>query len=358
MGKDFIVETVIGAATFLYGMRTRSMESRVMSGSLTPASLMHLKGEVSMASIRVRLCAAVVACLLGGLPFAMAAEPDAAALQALVVEAAEQFEKAFAARDADAISKLFTEEAEYIDDTGLVLHGRDAIAAEYAAHFEISPPGKISVEILSIRPISKGLVVEDGISTFEPSDDSPSSQTRYSATHTRLDDGTWRIASLREVESAIMTPHEHLKALAWFVGHWREENGSTIVDTEWKWSKDGNFLLSEFSAREGDEVLLEGTHRVGWDAERKQFRSWIFDATGGALDGWWTEGDEGIWRVRLSGIDSDGVRISTTASYLAEGKDVIVISQDDRSEGAFQLPRSSHRVVRQPPRPEATAMAP
>ncbi len=334
------------------------MESHPVFDSLMSASVTHLKGEVFMASIRVRLFAAVAACLLGGLPFATAAEPDAAALQTLVVEAADQFEKAFAARDPDAISKLFTEEAEYVDDTGLVLHGRDAIAAEYAAHFEISPPGKISVEILSIRPISKGLVVEDGISTFEPADDGPSSQTRYSATHTRLDDGTWRIASLREVESAVMTPHERLKALAWLVGHWREENGSTIVDTEWTWSKDGNFLLSEFSAREGDEVLLGGSHRVGWDAERKQFRSWIFDATGGALDGWWTEGEDGIWRVRLSGIDSEGVRISTTASYLAEGKDVIVISQDDRSEGAFQLPQSSHRVVRQPPKPEAAAKTP
>jgi uncharacterized protein (TIGR02246 family) len=295
---------------------------------------------------------------MGGSHAVTGAEPDSAGLQTLVTEAADQFEKAFAARDADAISKLFTEEAEYVDATGLVLHGRDAIAAEYSAHFEISPPGTISVEILSIRPISKGLVVEDGISTFEPGDDSASSQTRYSATHTRLDDGTWRIASLREIESAVMTPHEHLKSLAWLVGHWREENGPTIVDTEWKWSKDGNFLLSEFSAREGDEVLLEGAHRVGWDAERKQFRSWIFDATGGAVDGWWTEGEEGIWRVRLSGIDSDGVRVSSTASYLAEGKDVIVISQDDRSEGAFQLPQSSHRVVRQPPKPETAAKTP
>lgn len=334
------------------------MESHPAFDSLMSASLMDRKGEVFMASIRVRLYAAVAACLFGGFSFADGAEPDAAALESLVVEAADQFEKAFAARDPEAISKLFTEEAEYVDDTGLVLHGRDAIAAEYAAHFEISPPGKISVEILSIRPISKGLVVEDGISTFEPSDDSASSQTRYSATHARLDDGTWRIASLREVESAVMTPHERLKALAWLVGHWREENGSTVVDTEWKWSKDGNFLLSEFSAREGGEVLLEGTHRVGWDAERKQFRSWIFDATGGAVDGWWTEGEDDVWRVRLSGVDSNGVRVSTTASYFAEGKDVIVISQDDRSEGALRLPQSSHRVVRQPPKPEAVSKAP
>ncbi len=311
-----------------------------------------------MSSIRVRISALVIACVLTGTLTAAAEEPDAAALQTLVTAAAEQFEKAFAARDAEAISKLFTEEAEYVDATGVVLHGREAIAAEYSAHFEISPPGKISVEILSIRPIAKGLVVEDGISTFDPGDDGASSQTRYSATHTRLEDGTWRIASLREIESEVMTPHEHLKSLAWLVGHWREENGVTIVDTEWKWSKDGNFLLSEFSAREGDEVLLEGTHRVGWDAERKQFRSWVFEADGGAVDGWWTEGEDGLWRVRLSGVDSDGVRVSTTASYLPEGKDVIVISQDDRSEGAFQLPQSSHRVVRQPPRPVTAVKAP
>jgi len=303
----------------------------------------------------IRIAALVIACALGGFLVATAAEPDPAALQALITEAADQFEKAFAARDAQAISKLFTEEAEYVDATGLVLHGRDAIAAEYSAHFEVSPPGKISVEILSIRPVSKGLVIEDGVSTFEPSDDSASTQTRYSATHTRLDDGTWRIASLREIESEVMTPHEHLKSLAWLVGHWREEDGTTVVDTQWTWSKDGNFLLSEFSAREAEDVLLEGTHRVGWDAERKQFRSWIFDSTGGSVDGWWTEGEDDVWRVRLSGVDSEGTRVNTTASYQADGKDAIVISQEDRSEGAFQLPRSSHRVVRQPPKPQAAS---
>lgn len=307
----------------------------------------------------LRDCSLVLLLFCGLTLVARADEPDSAApaLEKLVVEAAGRFEKAFAARDPQAIGKLFTEEAEYVDASGLVLHGRDAITAEYTAHFEVSPPGAISVEIVAIRPVAKGVLTEEGVSTFEAPDAGPTTQTRYTATHVRQEDGTWLIASLRELEDAVMTPHERLKRLGWLIGAWQEEDEATIVRTTWKWSDNENFLLSEFSAREGETVLLEGTHRIGWDAERKQFRSWIFDSNGGAVDGWWTEGDDGVWRVRLSGVDAEGERVQTTATYFRDGADAIVISQEDRSEGSLQLPGSSHRVVRQPPGPQTAAAA-
>jgi len=305
----------------------------------------------------LRGCSLFLFLLCGLALVARAAEPDSEALEKLVVEAADRFEKAFADRDAKAIGKLFTEEAEYVDASGLVLHGRDAITAEYAAHFEVTPPGGISIEVVAIRPVAKGVLTEEGVSTFESPDGGPTTQTRYTATHVRQEDGTWMIASLRELEDAVMTPHERLKTLGWLVGSWQEEDESTIVRTTWKWSDNENFLLSEFSARDGGTVVLEGTHRIGWDAERKQFRSWIFDSTGRAVDGWWTEADDGVWRVRLSGVDAEGERIQTAATYFRDGADAIVIAQEDRSEGSRQLAGSSHRIVRQPPGPQ-TAAAP
>lgn len=208
-------------------------------------------------------------------PDVRAAEPDAAALQKIVSEAAERFAKAFAARDAKELAALFTTEAEYIDGDETVFHGRAAIEAEYAAAFAEDPAGTIDIELLSIRPVAAGVIVEEGLSTFQPKEEGPSVLTRYTATHVKQADGTWLLASVRELGSPTVTPHDRLQALAWLIGRWREDVGGNVINTEWKWSEEGNFLVSEFSVKRLGEDVWKGIHRVGWDAERKQYRSWF-----------------------------------------------------------------------------------
>jgi uncharacterized protein (TIGR02246 family) len=280
-----------------------------------------------------------------------AADSDSAAAQAAIAASADKYEKAFAERDVKALGALFTNEAEYVDPSGTVFHGRAAIEAELTASFEAEPPGAIEIEILSLRPIAEGTIAEDGLSTFRPKAAGPASQTRYAATHVRQKDGSWRIASVRELEPAKISTHGRLEALAWLVGNWREESAGSVVETEWKWSDDGAFLLSDFTSRRSTDVVLKGTHRVGWDAERQQYRSWIFDSTGGAVDGWWTPQESGGWSVALNGLDAEGGRLSSTATYVRDGKDAIVISQQQRTRGGVNLPSQSVRVVRQPPKP-------
>jgi uncharacterized protein (TIGR02246 family) len=289
-----------------------------------------------------------------------AADNDAErqALHAVVSKSAERYVKAFADRDAKALAALFTPEAEYVDASGVIFHGRAAIEAEYSASFQSDPPGKIGIELISIRPIAAGLVVEDGISTFTPKEGDLTSQIRYTATHVKLANGTWLIASIRELETGRMSPHDRLQALAWLVGKWHEEVKGSVITTEWKWSDDRNYLLGEFSIRHLQGSEWSGTQRIGWDAERNQFRSWIFQSTGAALDGWWRSADDGVWSVSLSGVDADGVRSSTVMSYERDTANSLVISQTQRVRGGESLPAQSHRVVRQPPTPGTAAVPP
>ncbi|HUQ69449.1 MAG TPA: SgcJ/EcaC family oxidoreductase [Planctomycetaceae bacterium] len=282
-----------------------------------------------------------------------AAEPESAALQKTVAQSAEQFTKAFAERDAKALGQLFTPEAEYVDSDGTVFHGRKAIEAEYAASFAVDPPGTLSIDLVSIRPIAAGVVVEEGVTTFRPQEGGPSRQGRYTATHVKQVDGNWLLASVRELGSASVAAHDRLESLAWLIGRWREEVGGSVVNTEWTWSDDGNFLISEFSVRESRDRSWKGTHRVGWDAERKQFRSWVFDSSGGSAEGWWNRHDDDTWSINLSGVDAEGVRLSSRLSYASDGTDAIVVSQEQRMRGGVSLPGFVHRIVRQPPAPEA-----
>ena len=103
--------------------------------------------------VRERLL--IVVALLGAaqLPFGMAQEPGVAvttqkpAAQVdpsetdikLIRAGSEVFVTAFNKHDAKAVAALWTEDGEYIDDTGRTIAGRDAIEKDYAAFFAEQP---------------------------------------------------------------------------------------------------------------------------------------------------------------------------------------------------------------------------
>lgn len=303
-----------------------------------------------LSRVLVVLCGLAICC-----PDATAAEPDPAALQKIVIDSAENYSKAVAAQDAKAVAAMFTPEAEYVDSDGIVFHGRDAIEAEYAAMFAVSPVGSVEVDLISIRPIGVGIFTEEGISTFTPKDQGTSSRTHYTATHVKQADGKWLMASIRELAAPAVQTHDRLKQLAFLEGKWHEDFDGEAVDTEWKWSEDGNFLLSKFNVKGLNDLTMTGTHRIGWDAERKQFRSWLFDSEGGFADGHWTHEEDGSWSVQLSGVDANGIRIAGRLNYAPGDKDSLMISEDQRSRAGKSLPGFSRKVVRQPPAPQEAA---
>ncbi|MBX3436036.1 MAG: nuclear transport factor 2 family protein [Planctomycetaceae bacterium] len=294
-----------------------------------------------------------VLCLIGCCSVGRADDKSAAALQEAIEQSANRFVEAYSKRDAKVVASLFTSEAEYVDGTGTVFHGRAAIEAEFAAAFDLDALGILTIEILSIRPVAPGVVVEEGVSTLRAADASSGvlSRTRYAATHVQQPDGSWLLASVRELETLPLTPHEHLASLSWLEGWWKEEVGGTSATTEWTWSEDENFLISHFTVHDKTGVPLKGSHRIGWDAERQQFRSWVFDSTGGSAEGWWVADEHGAWTVQMSGVDAEGVRLSSVLTFFRDGADGLVITQDQRVRGDVSLPAVTHRVVRQPPAP-------
>lgn len=302
-----------------------------------------------------RLTSAITILFLGVSGLAHADDASGPELQSIVEQSAKRFSQAFADRDAEAVAALFTDNAEYADASGTIFHGRAVIGAEFAAAFEADPPGTMAVDLISIRPVAEGVIIEDGVSMFTPEGGGPVSQTRYTATHVSQADGTWLLASVRELEAAKLTPHDRLRALEWLIGGWHEDVGGSVTSTEWKWSDDGNFLISDFAIRQASDVSWTGTHRIGWDAERKQFRSWIFESGGGAAEGTWRANEDGSWSLHMSGVDAQGVCRSSLLTYMQDGEDAIVVSQDQRIVGGVSLPGSVHRAVRKPPELEVSA---
>jgi len=283
----------------------------------------------------------------------LAAEPDPRQLQAMVQDSVDQYVKAYTERNVPGLMALFTPEAEFINSDGVIFHGKGAIEAEFAASFQVTPPGTLEIELLSIRPVAAGIVTEDGLTRFIGSNgEKMGSTTRYTALHVLQPDGSWLLASVRELQQEQPSPHQQLLQLSWLLGRWHEDVNGVTIETRWDWSADGQYLISEFQVTGLPGGPLKGTHRIGWNAERRQFRSWVFDADGSVSEGWWQPVSEDTWSVTLQGVDDQGTRRSSVLRYTQTNQNVLVVEQAETVRGGVSLPGSSHRIVRQSPEPQ------
>jgi uncharacterized protein (TIGR02246 family) len=277
--------------------------------------------------------------------------PEFAEYQTAVCGSAEKFVEAFNEQDAEKISQLFTEAGESVDAEGTVFLGREAIAAEYAAHFEADSNQTLSVDIQSIRPVASGVLIEDGLSYLRNAETNRLlAYGRYSATHVRQDDGTWLLASVREVTNEV-TAAGRLQPLLWLVGKWIDESNDMIVKTEWSLDETGSFLDGKFEVHSSDDGLIAGTQRIAWDPSNNRFRHWLFTNDGGFGEGYSYLSDDEDWVVHSHSTASDGKSVQSILKYQRAGNDAAVIEQTDRWIGGDRLPDRAVRIVRAAPAP-------
>ena len=162
--------------------------------------------------------------------------------------------------------------------------------------------------------------------------------------------GRWLHARIRDEQPDEVSPHEQLEQLEWMLGEWVNESDDGIVKTHCKWSDDGNFLLREFDVKVEGRIALSGTQRIGWDAQRKQFRMWVFDDRGGFAEGLVSrDGDR--WVTRSSGVRSDGQSVSVTTAITPLGKDRILWETLDRTVGGEVVPGTDQFYLVRPAPP-------
>lgn len=276
------------------------------------------------------------------------ADPD---LEKLRVSASA-FEKAFNTGNAAGIAALFTANAEAVDDEGLVLRGRDAIQSRFAELFQEFPKARIDVVVTSLRKLGPTVAVEDGYSTTTLVPEEPGSTSPYTIVHI-LQDGAWLIGSVRDFpeEATTETAHEQLQALAWLVGHWVDESPEGRVETECRWSEDGNYLLQDYVIKTLRGAELKGTQRIAWDPVRRTIRSWAFDQSGAFTQATWTP-LASEWILKVEGVTPDGREVSVTRVLTPFENDSFQIHSSGLVVGKELLPDSTVRVVRRPPVPE------
>ena len=260
------------------------------------------------------------------------------------------FIKAYNAKDAEALGALFTPGAEIEDEDGDVTRGRDAIVARFTKIFGDGQSGTLNVATESLRFLGTDLAIEEGTTSVTIGAGDPTRTNRYSVLYAR-EGGRWFHARIRDEQPDEVSPHEQLRQLEWMLGEWVNESDDGIVKTHCKWSDNGNFLLREFDVKVEGRIALRGTQRIGWDAQRKQFRMWVFDDRGGFADGLMSRDGE-RWVTNASGVRSDGQSVSVTTAIMPLGKDRILWQTLDRTVDGEGVPGTDQfYLVRPAPLP-------
>ena len=254
------------------------------------------------------LCVAMVVC---GSFSASAA--DGTIDKAAIEKAIASYVAAFNAQDAKALAEHWSPEGVYTSRlSGDQVVGREALEKEFAALFDAAKGAKLEVSTESIEFVSPNVALEQGRATVLRPEDSPV-ESSYSVVYVRRD-GKWLIDRVSEEEELPARPshYEQLKDLEWLVGNWIDQDGGDVIKTECQWTRNRNFLTRAFTVSIKDRIDMAGMQIIGWDAARKQIRSWVFDSDGGFVEGVWKRsGDR--WIVTSTATLPDGKKGSFTS---------------------------------------------
>ncbi|MFM7108060.1 MAG: YybH family protein [Planctomycetaceae bacterium] len=257
--------------------------------------------------------------------------------------------RAFNQHDAPALAAHWSPAGESVDlESGDVTAGREAVREVFSTLFSRDEAATIDIDVAAIRPIRDDVAVVDGMTRVAFADGIPST-ARFSAVVVR-EGGRWLLESVREAVQPQASPAGGpLDEIAWLVGTWEDSGAGVTAGTECFWSAGRAFLVRTHTVRPdaaveprpqgaapgapallppGDASPREVTEIVGWDADRRTLRSWLFTSGGRFADATWTRTADGRgWVIRVEGRGRDeGAACTCTLS--ADGADGLVLTCD------------------------------
>jgi uncharacterized protein (TIGR02246 family) len=224
----------------------------------------------------------------------------------------EAFIAAFNKGDAKAVASFWTPDGDYIDLAGKHLKGSKAIEESFAKLFEAEKGAKLQIHPASLRFVTPELAIEDGITEVLPANDGPVSAARYTVVHVKKG-GEWFLSSVRDAEARPPSNFDHLRDLGWLIGEWVDEDSKgPLASVMYEWTENQNWITSSLVTAIKDVEISGRTQWIGWDASKKQIRSWSFDSTGGFSEGVWTKEGKKL-TIKTSTTLPDGKKITATS---------------------------------------------
>jgi uncharacterized protein (TIGR02246 family) len=249
--------------------------------------------------------------------------------------------------DVAAIVSHWTEDADYVNDSGEKFKGRAALTKLFKDNLPSVKGKKFTYDTESVRMVAPGVAIEDGIGKMVGNDDDEKQPgTRYSAVWVRNGD-KWLISSVRDLGdlSAEEKAASPLKQLDWLVGTWQSTDSEADVDMTCAWALDGKFMKQKYEVANKQGQKFSVVTLIGWDPVAGQLRSWFFDTRGGFGEGLWTrEGNS--WKISSNGIISDARTGSSTNIWKYTDDNTAVWASKDRELDGVPMPETEVKFVR------------
>lgn len=261
-----------------------------------------------------RIGTLLVACILASSAWGQeqkAAEPTShKAAEEEIRKSARDFTKAFEAGDAKALAQLFAKNADYADDAGVVLKGREQIEKAYAEQFKDKNKSRMDLKVEHVTFPSPDVALEEGTIIVHPDGPDLPTTSHYSVLHVK-EDGQWKAAKVREWRAS----KNSLDELQWLIGTWRAKNEKGELQLEFKPNAKGTFLVCQFKIVQGEKTTSSGTQIIGEDRSTGRIRSWTFYDEGGHSESvWFHDGDR--WMLETRGVVPQGAT-TTSLNILA-----------------------------------------
>lgn len=231
---------------------------------------------------------------------------------AAIRQAAEDFATAFNKGDASAVAAHWTENGEYISETGVVFSGRKAIEDEYKNFFAANPGLHMGIVIDALRLLSDSAAIEDGHITLNQGHATTAVSTRYTAVHVKMD-GKWLMSSVRDTHIDVPLSSRNMADLEFLIGSWVAEEQGSRNESVCTWVANKSFVQRNYTVTHHDQSTSSGIQLIGYNPQGGYIQSWNFSSDGGYAVGIWSPVENG-WAAEIQGTRADGQ--TTTATNL------------------------------------------
>ena len=262
-----------------------------------------------------------------------------------VSAAIQSYIAAFNARDVDKLVSHWSPQGVYISrNTGERVIGHEALTEEFAGMF-----AGVNILILagtteSIELISPNVVLERGIATVTR-EEADVTQSSYSVVYVNSG-GKWLIDRVTDEEIVVdHSNYQHLQDLEWLIGEWVDEGDGISIEVACRWTKNQNYISRTYTVSNDQGVESTGLQIIGWDAQAKQIRSWLFDSSGGFIKGTWAKRDD-RWVVQAVATLPDGASGSFTSIFRPTKEGTYTWEKINRVLDGQLLPNVDEIVVR------------
>lgn len=259
----------------------------------------------------------------------------------------ETFSAAFNKGDLEGILAVWSEEGEFIHESGRTYRGKPALRVMLQKALEGFKGYKQTIKVEAVRFIRPDVALEEGTVTMT-SPENVSDVGKYSSVWVKQE-GKWLLSRVRDLpnydEPEKPVAFSQLKQLHWILGQWQDKEGKGVVQMNCKWAHGQAFFLQEFVLKQPDDKEFHVTQWIGWDPVNQQVRSWMFDSAGGFALGWWTRSGN-TWTIESEGVYPDGRMFSSTDTLKYLNDDAATWTSRDRQADEQPLPDVELNFVR------------